>query len=99
MGSLLNENQQKAFFLNDQIRCLRDQCLHERSSLEAIKLGIELLKNEKHDDPWRPDRLLDLQNRKAAAIDKIYKLTKAWALADRDLKVVWSELSSGGLND
>ena len=82
MGSLLNENQQKAFFLNDQIRCLRDQCLHER-----------------HDDPWLPDRLLDLQNRKAAEIDKIYKLTIAWALADRDLKVVWSELSSGGLND
>jgi len=92
MGSLSNKNQQKAYFLSDQIRCLRDQCLHERSSLEAINLDIELLKNEKRDDPWRPNRLLDLQKNKAASIKKLYELTKAWAIAERDLQVVWNEI-------
>jgi len=78
--------------LNDQVRCLRDQCLHERSSLEAIKHAIELVNQETFADLWRSERLEDLQKRKAASIKKLYELTKAWAIAERNLQVVWNEI-------
>lgn len=89
MTTLSNEQQKLALFLNDQVRCLRDQCLHERSSLEAIKHAIELVNRETFPDLWRSERLEDLQNRKSASIEKLYKFTKAWAIAERDLQAIW----------
>jgi len=89
MPTLSNEQKKQALFLNDQVRYLRDQCLHERSSLEAIKHAIELVNRETFADLWRSERLEDLQKRKAAAIEKLYQLTKAWAIAERDLKAIW----------
>lgn len=95
MTTLSNDQQKLALFLNDQVRCLRDQCLYERSSLEAIKHAIELLHRETFADLWREERLEELQQKKAAAIEKLYQLTQAWAIAERDLKAIWDDCLVG----